>query len=139
VSSETDARYAAVKTIPQVRDVLTSELTSLVNAADALVAKIERVGQPAVKDGDVVQRDLLAALRDNRSSMDGLRNAASGLPVTTPETFTKAAEELGKRADANASGAGKPVEDALKQFKVTSDTRKAIERDPDCKAMEARP
>jgi hypothetical protein len=137
MSKDTDARTASAKTIPQLREILSSGIGTLVTAADELTSKIDQLGQPAVKGGDAVQRDLIGALRANRATLDGMRAEASQLPVSSPDVFAKSAEEFSKRADTSANGVGKPVEDALTRFKVTAATRKAIDRDANCTKMEA--
>jgi hypothetical protein len=136
---ELEARLAPGAFSPlQVRDIEAAFFSDLLRNTDDMIAKIESVGQPAASGGARTQEELLASLRSSRADLDRFRSELVALPVTDADQFKKSLEDLGKRMEASAASSGKAAQ-SIHDFKVPVNTKKAIDREPNCKRMEANP
>lgn len=120
----------------QVRDLEAAFFGDLLRNTDDMIAKIETVGQPAADGGARTQLDLLASLRSSRAHLDRFRAELVALPVTDPDQFKKSLEDLGQRMEASADSSGKAAQ-SIHDFKVPVATKRAIDREPNCKRMDA--
>jgi hypothetical protein len=120
----------------QVRDIEAAFFADLLHNTDEMIAKIESVGQPAAEGGARTQLELLASLRSSRADLERFRGELVALPVTNPEQFKSSLENLGTRMEASADSSGKAAQ-SIHDFRVPVATKRAIDREPNCKRMDA--
>ena len=120
----------------QVRDIEAAFFADLLRNTDDMIAKVDRVGQPAADGGARTQQELLASLRSSRADLDRFRGELVALPVSNPDQFKKSLEDLGTRMEASADSSGKAAQ-SIHDFKVPVATKRAIDRDANCKRMDA--
>jgi hypothetical protein len=75
-------------------------------SADTMIDRVHRVGPPAVKDGDAIQRELETGLRSARASFERAEKRAKKLPTSNAQSFASAVTALGRdiRKELQATG-----------------------------------
>lgn len=106
-------------------------LGHIVGSTRTLVARLEAVGPPAVKDGEKLQAALLAGLAQVNTAFRNGKKAAQALPTGSRRAFTRAAAHLGTTVAAGVNEADgalsalsrydtKALEDAFKSTPACS-------------------
>ena len=64
-------------------------------SADTMIARVHRVGPPAVRDGEAIQRELETGLRKARASFERAEMRARKLPTSSAHAFSRGVTSLG--------------------------------------------
>jgi len=75
-------------------------------SADTMIDRVHRVGPPAVKDGEAIQRELETGLRSARASFGRAEKRANKLPTSNAQSFSSGVTALGRdiRRELRATG-----------------------------------
>lgn len=75
-------------------------------SAETMIDRVHRVGPPAVRDGEAIQRDLEAGLRKARASFERAERRAKRLPTSSAQAFSSGVTALGRdvRRELRATG-----------------------------------
>ncbi|HEX9350582.1 MAG TPA: hypothetical protein VF877_04855 [Gaiellaceae bacterium] len=75
-------------------------------SADTMIDRVHRVGPPAVKNGEAIQRELETGLRSARASFERAEKRAKELPTSNAQSFASGVTALGRdiRKELRATG-----------------------------------
>jgi len=75
-------------------------------SADTMIDRVHRVGPPAVKNGEAIQRELETGLRSARASFERAERRAKELPTSNAQAFASGVTALGRdiRKELRATG-----------------------------------
>jgi hypothetical protein len=124
---------SASSSIKSVKARFVVFLTNAGTSAETMIDKIHAVGPPAVKDGEAIQRDLEAGLRQARASLSRAEQRAKKLPTSDLLSFSKAVTALGGQAQKELTATG----DAFRELdKYDNDVlNKATSEEPACRRI----
>lgn len=76
-------------------------------SADTMIDRVHGAGPPAVKDGEAIQRELEAGLREARASFARAEKRASKLPTSNAQSFSRGVTALGRDVRKELTATGK--------------------------------
>jgi hypothetical protein len=124
----------ATRDVKAVKDRFVLFLSDAEKSAGVMIAKVRTAGAPAVKEGEGVQRDLVAALERARASFRKAVASAKELPTENQQAFSNGVGTLSVAIQRELTATGEDF-DKLSQKYNDKELNKATNAEPTCKEL----